>query len=189
MSSERDRYVIRGGAAGYDRLLLLARNRWPDTKALFERVGLSPGMRCIDVGCGGGAVTLEIARMVYPGGSVVGIDMDSVKLDLARKTASDRGVVNVEFRSSLVQDWEERSAYDLVYCRTVLQHVPEPIPLLRRMWAAARTGGRVIVEDADFDGWCCHPPNEGFDFFVRAYAEVIRRRGGDHAGPDRRTGV
>ena len=39
----------------------------------------------------------------------------------------------------------------------------------------------MIVEDADFDGWCCHPPNAGFDFFVRAYAEVIRRRGGDHA--------
>jgi len=39
----------------------------------------------------------------------------------------------------------------------------------------------LIVEDADFDGWCCHPPNEGFDFFVRNYAQVIRRRGGDHA--------
>jgi len=56
-----------------------------------------------------------------------------------------------------------------------------PVDLLRRMWAAVRSGGLVIVEDPDFDGWCCHPPNEGFDFFVRAYAEVIRRRGGDHA--------
>ena len=39
----------------------------------------------------------------------------------------------------------------------------------------------MIVEDADFDGWCCRPPNEGFDFFVHAYAELIRRRGGNHA--------
>jgi hypothetical protein len=49
------------------------------------------------------------------------------------------------------------------------------------MWAAVRIGGRLIVEDADFDGWCCHPSNDGFDFFLRSYAEVIRRRGGDHA--------
>jgi hypothetical protein len=48
-----ERYVIRGGKKGYERLLLLARDRWPDTAALFERAGLSPGMRCIDLGCGG----------------------------------------------------------------------------------------------------------------------------------------
>ena len=49
------------------------------------------------------------------------------------------------------------------------------------MWAAVRPGGVIIVEDADFDGWCCHPPNEGFDFFLRAYSQVIQRSGGDHA--------
>jgi hypothetical protein len=70
---------------------------------------------------------------------------------------------------------------DVVYSRFLLQHLSEPVNILRRMWASVRTGGLVIVEDADFDGWCCHPPNEGFDFFVRAYAEVIRRKGGDHA--------
>jgi ubiquinone/menaquinone biosynthesis C-methylase UbiE len=49
-----------GGKQGYERLLLLARDRWPDTAALFARAGVSPGMRCIDLGCGGGEVTLEI---------------------------------------------------------------------------------------------------------------------------------
>ena len=42
-------YVIRGGKKGYERLLLLARDRWPDTAALFARAGVSPGMRCIDL--------------------------------------------------------------------------------------------------------------------------------------------
>jgi ubiquinone/menaquinone biosynthesis C-methylase UbiE len=176
-----ERYVIRGGREGYDRLLLLARASWPDTAALFARAGLRPGMRCIDLGCGGGEVTFEMARLVQPGGSVTGVDMDEVKLDLARGAAVERGVTNVEFPARNVNDWDEPDTYDVVYSRFLLQHLNEPVRLLRRMWAAVRTGGRVVVEDADFDGWCCHPPNEGFDFFVRAYAEVIQRRGGDHA--------
>lgn len=87
--------MIRGGREGYERLLLLARERWPDTAALFKRACLSPGMRCIDLGCGGGEVTLEIARLVDPGGSVTGVDVDEVKLSPARgrgARAGQRGV-------------------------------------------------------------------------------------------------
>ena len=176
-----ERYVIRGGRDGYDRLLLLARASWPDTAALISRAGIRSGMKCIDLGCGGGAVTFEMARLVQPGGFVTGVDMDEVKLALARKAAAERGVSNVEFLARNVSDWDEPGAYDVVYSRFLLQHLSDPVKLLRRMWAAVRSGGRMIVEDADFDGWFCHPPNEGFDFFVRAYAETIRRRGGDHA--------
>ena len=175
------RYVIRGGRAGYDRLLLLARASWPATADLFSRAGIRPGMKCADLGCGGGEVTFELARLVAPGGFVTGVDMDGVKLGLARKAAVERGISNVEFLAGNVDDWDEPGAYDVVYARFLLQHLSGPVDLLRRMWAAVRSGGLVIVEDPDFDGWCCHPPNEGFDFFVRAYAEVIRRRGGDHA--------
>jgi ubiquinone/menaquinone biosynthesis C-methylase UbiE len=138
-------------------------------------------MTCADLGCGSGEVTFELARLVAPGGSVIGVDMDEVRLGLARKAAVERGVSNVEFRAANVNDWDEPGAYDVVYARFLLQHLSEPVNLLRRMWIAVRSGGLVIVEDPDFDGWCCYPPNEGFDFFVRAYTEVIRRRGGDHA--------
>src|SRR5216684_2226541 len=122
-----ERYVIRGGKEGYERLRLLARDRWPDTAALFERAGLSPGMRCIDLGCGGGEVTLEIAGLVAPEGSVTGVDMDEVKLDLARRAAAARGLGNAEFRAQDVRDWNEPGGYDTVYCRFVLQHLSEPV--------------------------------------------------------------
>jgi ubiquinone/menaquinone biosynthesis C-methylase UbiE len=176
-----ERYVIRGGREGYNRLLLLARASWPDTAALFSRAGIRSGMKSVDLGCGGGEVTFELARLVAPGGFVTGVDMDEVKLGLARKAAVERGVGNVEFLARNVNHWDEPDTYDVVYSRFLLQHLREPVALLGRMWAAVRSGGLVIVEDADFDGWCCHPPNKGFDFFVRTYAEVIRRRGGDHA--------
>lgn len=39
----------------------------------------------------------------------------------------------------------------------------------------------LIVEDADFDGWCCDPPDDGFELFLDAYRRVLASRGGDHA--------
>ena len=176
-----DRYVIRGGRAGYERLQLLARDRWPDTRALLARAGVGAGMRCIDLGCGGGEVTLELAKLIGPDGTAIGVDMDEIKLALAREVAADRGVTNVEFRALNVNVWDEPATYDVVFCRFLLQHLSQPVALLRRMWAAVRPGGVIVVEDADFDGWCCHPANDGFAFFVRAYCQVLGRWGGDHA--------
>ena len=79
--------MIRGGHEGYNRLLLLARASRPDTAALFSRAGIRPGMKCVDLGCGGGEVTFVLARLVAPGGSVTGVNMDEVKLGLARTAA------------------------------------------------------------------------------------------------------
>jgi 2-polyprenyl-3-methyl-5-hydroxy-6-metoxy-1,4-benzoquinol methylase len=115
-------------------------------------------MKCIDLGCGGGEVTFELARLVAPGGSVTGADMDEVKLGLARQAAVERGVGNVEFVARNVSNWDEPDGYGVVYSRYLLQHLSKPVDLLRRIWIAVRSGGLVIVEDADFDGWCCHPP-------------------------------
>jgi ubiquinone/menaquinone biosynthesis C-methylase UbiE len=97
-------YVIRGGREGYDRLQVLSRVRWPDTSALFDQIGVRAGMRCLDLGCGGGAVTLEIARLVVPNGYVVGIDMDEEKLELVGAVAAERGLTNVEFRVANVNE-------------------------------------------------------------------------------------
>lgn len=174
-----DRYAIRGGERGYERLQLLARERWPSTAALLGRAGLASGMTTVDLGCGGGNVTMEIARLISPA-LATGIDMDEVKLGLAREAAIARGIANVEFRAMNLHDWDESAAYDAVYARFVLQHLSQPVKMLRQMWKAIRPGGVVIVEDADFDGWVGYPPSSGLDFFLRSYAEVIRRSGGDH---------
>jgi SAM-dependent methyltransferase len=160
-------------------LALLARSLLPRTLELFDRVGLGEGMRCLDLGSGGGDVTLLIAERVGTGGSVTGIDMDEVKLALAREAAAARGLTNVEFRAGDVYEWSEPDTYDLVYCRNVLQHLSRPVSVLREMWAAVRVGGVIVVEDADFAGGFCDPPNDGFAFWVDAYQRVLERHGGD----------
>jgi len=172
-------YVLAGGQEGYDRLALLASERREDTEALFERAGVGPGMRCADLGCGGGAVALQLAARVGQGGSVVGYDVDPAILALAREEADRRGAANVEFRAQDLTSWAEPAAYDVVYSRFVLQHLAEPRALLRALWDAVRPGGVLAVEDADHDGWSCYPPNAGFDAFVRMFCRVLRTRHGD----------
>jgi len=174
-----EQYVIRGGQLGYERLTVLARSWQPTTSALFDRVQLGPGMRCVDLGCGSGDVTFEMAERVGPDGSVTGVDMDMVKLGLARRAAATQGLLNVEFRQMNVYEFAESDAYDLVYARFVLQHLSRPVDVLRAMWAAVRVGGVLVVEDADFEGSFCDPPHNGFAFWVEAYQRVLERHGGD----------
>jgi ubiquinone/menaquinone biosynthesis C-methylase UbiE len=176
-----ERYVIRGGRAGYDRLKVLAAAALPETAELFDRVGVGPGARCLDLACGTGDVSFELARRVGPDGHVTGIDMDEVKLELAREEAATNGHGNVDFDVGNVYDWTEPAAYDVVYCRFLLHHLSRPVDLLRSMWAGVRPGGAIVVEDADFAGAFCDPPNEGHDFYLRSYFSVLERRGGDAA--------
>jgi 2-polyprenyl-3-methyl-5-hydroxy-6-metoxy-1,4-benzoquinol methylase len=134
-------FVIRGGREGYERLQLLARARRGDTLDLLEHVGFPTDARCLDHGCGGGEVTFELARLADPAGQVVGLDMDEIKLDLARNAAQERGIANVEFRAGNVNQWSDPAAYDLIYSRFLLQHLSQPRELVKRMWAAVRPGG------------------------------------------------
>src|SRR5215470_15209558 len=91
------RYVIRGGVEGRERLRLLSEVAGPSTRALLAEVGIPVGSICLDVGCGGGDVTFELADAVGPMGRVIGVDRDEIKLDIARREAEQRNLSNVVF--------------------------------------------------------------------------------------------
>jgi SAM-dependent methyltransferase len=78
-----------------------------------------------------------------------------------------------------VTTWDEPAAYDLVFARTLLQHLPDPVDLLRRMWRGVRPGGVLAAEDADFAASFCEPPHPAFDRYLDWYRETLIRRGGD----------
>jgi ubiquinone/menaquinone biosynthesis C-methylase UbiE len=136
-------------------------------------------MRCLDLGCGGGEVTFELAALAGPDGSAIGVDRDETNLALAWEAAQERGVANVEFRAADVNDWDEPGAYDFVYSRFLLQHLSQPRSLLLRMWRAVRPEGAIAVEDTDFDGMLGEPGNDALDFHRRMYPSVVERNGGD----------
>jgi len=174
-----ERYALSGGREGYERLRVLAAARRASTLELFRLAGVRPGMRCVDLGCGSGDVTFEMAALAGPAGSAVGIDMDRAKLAPARVAARELGLVNVAFEIGDVNQWHGAGEYDFVYRRFVFQHLARPVDLLRRMWEAVRPGGVLAVEDADLEGLFCDPDNDGFSFYRRSYAEVRARNGGD----------
>jgi SAM-dependent methyltransferase len=172
-------YAIRGGAAGRERLRILARTLHTGTSALFDRLGVGAGMRCLDAGCGGGDVTLELARRVGPDGQVVGIDIDAAKLELARQEAAAQGIANVEFRALDIRNAEAETNFDLVYVRFLLSHLATPAGAIAAFSRALRPGGLLIVEDIDFKGSFAWPENTAFRRYCELYTAVVRRRGGD----------
>ncbi|MGH7786667.1 MAG: methyltransferase domain-containing protein [Candidatus Binatia bacterium] len=172
-------YVIRGGAAGRERLRILARVVLPTTRRLFERVGVGPGMACLDVGCGGGDASVELARLVGPRGRVIGIDMDAAQLELARAEAAALELDNIEFRVSQIGAGGDEQAFDVVYARFVLTHLPDAAAALAWMLGRVRPGGLAIVEDIDFRGHFCEPDHPSFRRFVDLYTQVVRGRGAD----------
>lgn len=179
-----DRYVIRGGIEGRERLRLLARVMRPLTVALLDRLQLPRAARCLDVGCGGGDVTLLLARMVAPDGSALGIDIDAIKVELARDEAREQGVTNVEYRKVEAGKSLGNAAFDLVYARFLLTHLSDPADLIERMREAVKPGGLLVVEDIDFTGHFSSPESAALRRYVELYTAAVRARGADpNIGP------
>jgi SAM-dependent methyltransferase len=172
-------YAIRGGVEGKRRLDLLAQTMAGTTHALLAEVSLHQGSSCIDLGCGAGHVSRHLGKLVGPTGRVLGIDFDAVKLAAAREECERDGLANVEFRTADVANWDEPETYDLVFGRFVVSHLSDRPGMVRRMCAALRPGGRLVLEDIDYGGAFCYPPNVAFGLQCTLYCSLISRRGGE----------
>ncbi len=181
MATAAASYVIRGGEAGKRRLELLARVLWPTTLRLLQRAAVRQGARCLDLGCGGGDVTVALGRMT--GVRVVGVDLDTVKLAAARERCARQGI-EAELREGDVNDLVETGAYDFVYSRFVLAHLRNPAAVVEKARGALRPGGALILEDLEIDASFCYPPCAAFETYCRLFHTAAERRGADpNIGP------
>lgn len=173
------RYVIATGREGRDRLRLLTRVFEKTTTRLLDDVGVGEGMVCLDVGCGGGDITTDLARRVGPAGRVVGIDLDAASLDIARGEAAGQGLGNIEYKVLDIFALQEIDRFDFIYARFLLSHLPDPSTALGLMFRALSPGGIVVVEDIDFSGNFCSPECPAFQEYNRLYSKVVRSKGSD----------
>ncbi len=179
LSDMPTRYAIRGGKEGKKRLDLLAGVLLPTTKRLLHSVGLITGMRCLDVGCGGGHVSILMANVVGPEGRVIGTDSDAAILALAREDAEAAKAVNVTFQQLDACAWVWHEEFDLAYARFLLSHLNEPQSCLASMVEGCVSGGTIVIEDTDFAGSFCYPASRAYERYKELYQQLVKRRGGD----------
>ena len=147
--------------------------------ALLQRAGAAPGMACLDVGCGGGDVAFDLARMVLPGGHVVGTDIDDAKLEIARAEAESQHLQNVAFLHADALREMPDETFDLVHARFLLSHLTDPAAAVANMKKALRPVGTIVLEDVDFTGYFVHPPHAAFDRYLELYTLAAQRNGAD----------
>lgn len=178
------RYAIRGGREGKDRLKLLSQVMQPATSQLLKTAGISEGMKCLDVGCGGGYVTLLMAGLVGTQGKVVGTDSDDTILALAGEDAEAEHLNNVEFRHTDASICQNEEEFDLVYARFLLTHLSKPEKCLEAMVKACKPAGLIVIEDIEFTGSFCYPYSAAYQRYTELYQQVVQQRGGDpNIGP------
>jgi SAM-dependent methyltransferase len=144
-------YVMDRSDEETERLRTQSRIFAEPTASLLDRVGLGPGMSCLDAGCGGGDVMRLLAERVGHEGRVTGVDVDGA---LGRMAVDDlRGELgaSLEFIEGDVLEvalWP--ASFDLAFARFLLIHLDQPAAALRRLWEWTRPGGRLAVLDFDF---------------------------------------
>ena len=147
--------------------------------AAFLLPHLLPGMRLLDVGCGPGSITVDLAALVAPG-EVVGVDREPAVLEGARSLAAARGLANTHFEPADVYQLPfDGGSFDVVYAHQVFQHLARPVEGLREVRRVLRPGGIVAIRDSDY-GTMVHAPHEPLlDRWLELYHQVTRANGAE----------
>jgi SAM-dependent methyltransferase len=138
---------------------------------------LPPGDALLDVGCGPGTLTADLATRVAPG-RVLGVDVSAEVVAEAARHAADRGATNVEVRSGDVRELGlEPGSFDVVHAHQVLQHLRDPVGMLGAMAELTRPGGLVSVRESDYPAMAWAPATPGLDRWLEVYMAVTQRNG------------
>ena len=152
-----------------------------EAAAAWERGGFGPGQHLLDLGCGPGYATLDLARLVGAAGRVTGVDVSPRFVQHLRARAAALGAANVEAQ---VQDVEALDlppeSFDGAYARWVLTFVRRPEDVVARAAKSLKRGARLVVHDySKYDGMQLAPEHPAFDPVVAAINRSWYDGGGD----------
>ncbi|WP_430789747.1 class I SAM-dependent methyltransferase [Actinoplanes sp. G11-F43] len=160
---------------------VLRSHRWrtAENSAAYLLPHLSSGFSLLDVGCGPGTITADLATRVTPGRTVA-LEQTGPALDLARAEIERRGLSGVEFAVGDVHALDFPDAtFDVVHAHQVLQHVADPVAALREMRRVTRPGGLVAARDSDYAAFTWFPQVPELDEWLALYQRVARGNGGE----------
>jgi SAM-dependent methyltransferase len=153
---------------------VLRSHRWrtAENSAGYLLPYLRPGLTILDVGCGPGTITVDVARLVAPG-KVVGIDKSA---EIVAQAKLDNDEPNLRYLVGDVYALEADQVFDIVHAHQVLQHLPDPVGALVAMRAAGRL---VAARDSDYEAMTWHPATPALDRWLDLYRTIARRNGGE----------
>lgn len=164
----------------HDSVLRSHRWRTVENSAAYLIPHLRTDAQLLDVGCGPGTITLDLAARLSDG-QVLGIDASADVIADASAAVPD-GVANVSFATGDVYALDAADdSYDIVHAHQVLQHLSDPIAALREMRRVCRRDGVVAVRDSDYSAMTWFPTVPELDEWLALYLELAR---GNHAEPD-----
>lgn len=152
---------------------------------VWETARLQPGMTVLDLGCGPGYATLDMAQIVGPSGRVIGVDESATFLKQLNDQAKARRLDNVDRVLGDVQKLEEampgsEGSIDLAYARWVFCFLPHPEYVIRGLRRLLKPGGRLAVQDYfNYEAMTIAPKNPVFTRVIHAVGASWRARGGD----------
>jgi len=149
--------------------------RTAENSAAYLLDSLRPGMDLLDVGCGPGTITVDLAARVAPG-RVLGIDAS--REVIAQAQASADGAASFAVGDVYALDLPDRT-FDVVHAHQVLQHLTDPVAALREMHRVLRPGGVLAVRDSDYAAFAWAPADPLLDHWMELYHEVTRRNGAE----------
>jgi SAM-dependent methyltransferase len=163
----------------HDSVLRSHRWRTVENSAAYAMPVLVPGARVLDVGCGPGTITADIAERVAPG-EVVAVDLAEGVLAEAAEHARARGADNVRFEQHDVYRLPyDSGAFDVVHAHQTLQHLRDPVRALREMRRVCRAGGAVAARDGDYAGFTWYPELPELADWMVLYQRCARANGGE----------
>jgi SAM-dependent methyltransferase len=153
--------------------------RTAEDSAAYLLPHLTPGLSVLDIGCGPGTITADLAALVAPG-PVVAVDQFADVLNVARAESQRRSLSNVSFATADVHKLDfPDAAFDVVHAHQVLQHVADPVQALREMRRVCRPGGIVAARDADYAGFIWFPQLPALDLWRDLYRQAARANRGE----------
>jgi ubiquinone/menaquinone biosynthesis C-methylase UbiE len=152
----------------------------PVEHQILQATGLKTGMQALDVGCGPGFVSIEMAKIVGPQGHLLGVDISEKLLETARTYAQEQGFLHTDFEQGSVYDLKVPPASrDYAYARFFVQNLERPLDGIRQISNTLKSGGRICIVDVD-DQWLnIYPEPQGFQAFNEHAIAEHHAHGGD----------
>jgi SAM-dependent methyltransferase len=178
--SENNEYLLGANLSELERLRF-QHSVWKSvTDGFFERIGVAPGWRCLDVGGGPGFVAADLRERVGDSGAVTLLEPSAMFAQSFEREYRQRKWTNVQI---LLQSAERGDLpadhFDLIFVRWVIAFVPRPDEFISRLLPSLRPGGTIAIQDYYYEGLSLFPHGGAFDRMAEVVKAYYHSAGGD----------